>query len=147
MIGVFQTAEIAIAAGVPKVLLQLQAGLGLRVKVLRWSVSFDGVSGLGKPILVEFERQDNAGASSTAPLAVNLDDSLSEVFRSSCGQNFTTIPGQTAVLDTLRCKAQGRASVLYAYGQEPGVKQQKKVGIRITSSVAVNGRALIVFEE
>lgn len=144
--GIAQTAEVALAAATAKTVLQIVAPANHRLRILRWSVSFDGVSTTGEPVQVELIRQTTAGTMS-ALTPVPLDDSLAETLLATAQHTATVEPTSTSILDSIEVHPQDRHEAVYVWGQEPIVGGADRVAIRCTAPAIVNVRAKIVWEE
>lgn len=144
--GIAQTAEVALAAATAKTVLQIVAPANHRLRLLRWSVSFDGVSTTGEPVQVELVRQTTAGTMS-ALTPVPLDDSLSETLLTTAQHTATVEPSGAVVVDSIEVHPQDRHEMVYPYGQEPIIGGSDRLGIKCTAPAIVNVRAKLVWEE
>lgn len=145
-LGIAQTVEVALTAATAKTALQLVAASNHRVKILRWGVFFDGVSGTEAPVEVILVRQTTAGTM-TANTPKKIDDSLAETLQTTAQDNASAEPTATDVVDVIECHPQSGFEIIYPLGQEVIVGGGDRVGIKCTAPSAVNVRAKIVFEE
>lgn len=145
-IGILQTSEVALAGSTLKTILQLTAPTNHRLKLLRWKVSFDGVSPTAEPAQVRLLRQTSAGTMSSLN-PVKQDDSIAETMLSTGQTNATAEPTAGDVLDNVEVHPQSGYEVIYPYGQEVKVGGGDRIGIDVNSTSVVNVRGLFVFEE
>lgn len=146
-IGILQTAEIAFSAGLAKTIIQLTAPTNHRVKLLRWKISFDGVSPTEAPVQVRLLRQTSAGVMNSLN-PVKQDDSISDTLLCTGSSGYgSTEPSASDVLDNVEVHPQSGYEVIYPYGMEVIVGGGDRIGIEVNAPAAVNGRAVVVFEE
>jgi len=139
-------AEQALAAATIETLLQLVAAANHRVKIISWSVSFDGVSVTAEPVQVVLQRQTTAGTAS-ANTPVKLDDSIADTLLTAFQDTFTVEPTSTDVLEAMEVHPQQGYEKIYPFGAEPIVGGGDRIGIRCTAPAVVNARCSIHFEE
>lgn len=145
-IGILQTSEVALAGSTAKTVLQLTAPTNTRLKLLRWKVSFDGVSPTAEPAQVRLLRQTTAGTMSSLN-PVKGDNTLSDTLRSTGQTNATAEPTAGDVLDAIEVHPQSGFAETFAYGQEPRIGGGGRIGVEVTSPSVVNVRCVFVFEE
>lgn len=145
-LGIAQTAEVALVAATAKTVLQLITAANHRVKVLRWGVFFDGVSGSAAPVEVALVRQTDAGTM-TGLTPQKLDDSLAETLLTTAQHTATAEPTGTIVVDMIECHPQSGFEIIYPLGQEVIIGGGDRLGVVCTAPANVNVRAKIVFEE
>lgn len=145
-LGIAQTAEVALGAGVAKTVIQITAPSNHRAKVLGWGVFFDGTSTTAEPVQVTLSRQSTAGTM-TSLTPVPLDDSLAETLQVTAQHTATAEPTTGATLDAIECHPQQGYEKMYPLGQEPIVGGGDRIGIICTAPATVNVRAKIIFEE
>lgn len=145
-IGIAQTAEVALAAATAKTVVQIIAPTNHRVKILRWGVFFDGISGTAEPVQVALCRQSTAGTMS-ALTPVKADDSLAETLLTTAQYNATVEPTTGDVLDSVEVHPQSGYEIIYPLGQEMIIGGADRVGIVCTAPATVNARCKLIFEE
>lgn len=145
-IGVAQTTEVALSAGVAKTVLQIVAAANHRDKILRIGFFFDGVSVTAEPVQVRLLRQTTAGTMS-ALTPTKLDDSIADTLLTTAQHTATAEPTAGDVIDMWECHPQQGFERDYPLGQEPIVGGGDRVGLEFIAPAAVNVRAKIVFEE
>ena len=144
--GSLVTAEVALAAATAKTVIQIVAPSNHRVKILRWGVFFDGVSGTGEPVQIALHRQSTEGTSS-ALTPYKLDDSLAESLQTAGRHTATAEPTTGDLIDAIEVHPQSGYEMVFPLGQEIIVGGGDRVGIICTAPAIVNVRAKIVFEE
>lgn len=147
LIGTVTTDEIALTAATAKTVLQILAPANHRVKILGWSVFFDGTSVSAEPVQVELLRQTTAGTMSASSAEEKLDDSLAETLQVSATHTATAEPTAGGLLQAIEVHPQTGYEKLYPLFQEPIVGGGDRVGIRCTAPAGVNVRASITWEE
>lgn len=141
--------EVECLANTPKTIVQAIAVLQ-RLRVLRWTIAFSGISPVERPILVELMRQTGVARVGRLPI-VTFDDSISAASLFEFAQDVggvgwqEPIPGN--VIDSFYLHPQGRAVTRYPIGKEPIISVGKLMGIRITAPNTVSCRANMVCEE
>lgn len=125
-----------------KTILQVVAAANTRGRILRWGISFDGISATAVPILVEFMRQTTAGTMSALTL-VKGDDSLAESLTTTAQHTATVEPTPGDVLYRTYVHPQGRYE-----SQFPELfGGSDRVAIRVTAGASVNCVAHMSGEE
>ena len=127
-------------------LMQLLAATNQRVKVKEISVSFNGVSNTGVPILVEVLRQTSAGTMSALTL-VKENSSDSETLQTTAQYNATVEPSASSIVMTEQVHPQGGFLWQAPFGGEIIVPGAGRLGLRVTAGVSVSAMARMVFEE
>lgn len=145
-IGIATTAEVALAAATEKTVLQLVAPSNHRLKILSWSVFFDGVSVTAAPAVVKLLRQTTAGTMSALSL-VKADNSLAETLQATAQHTATAEPTAGDILARKNIHTQTGYEKIFPLGQEPIVGGGDRIGIAIDSPSAVNVIAEIVYDE
>lgn len=146
------TPEIALSAATAKTVAQLKSVAHHRLRLLRWSVSFDGTSPGAEPVQVRLIRQTSViGGTPTvvAPVfcGVGSETPLSS-FTYSAGGSEPTNGG--LVLDVKEVHPQSGYEYTYPLGQEDYVTGGASVaylGIECTAPATVNCRASMKWEE
>lgn len=140
------TAEVALVAATAKTVLHLLAATNQAVKVLGFSVFFDGVSGIAEPVVVELIRQSTAGTmSSLTP--EKIDSARAETIQTTCTHSASAEPATTTALRRVEVHPQSGYEVLFPFGQEIIVPGAGRLGIRCTAPAAVNVVAAFRCEE
>jgi hypothetical protein len=147
LIGVAQTAEVALSAATARTVVQLVAPSNHRLRILRLGFFFDGVSVTAEPVQVRLLRQTSAGTM-TALTLTKLDDSIADTLQATAQHSATgTEPTAGDVIDVWECHPQQGFERDYPLGQEPIVGGGDRVGLEFTAPAVVNVRAKIVYEE
>lgn len=136
----------ALAAATAKTVLQLVAVANHRVKILGYSVAFDGASTTAVPVLVEMVRQSTAGTSSVNT-PTKRDTDISDTLLTTARDTITVEPTTTDVMEEMLVHPQQGLIVLYPLGMEPIIGGGNRIGIRCTAPAVVNARVSMIFEE
>lgn len=145
IIGIAQTAEVALVAATAKTVIQLVAPANHRVKILGWGVFFDGVNTAAEPVQVAVVRQSTAGTmTSLSPVQVQP---VSETIQTLAWHTATAEPTAGDTIDAVECHPQQGYEVKFPMGQEVIVAGSGRLGITCTAPAAVNVRAKFIFEE
>jgi FlaG/FlaF family flagellin (archaellin) len=135
------TAQVALSAATAKTVLQLIAASNHRVKVLRISVGFTGVSTTDEPVQVDIYKQTTGGTmSSLTPSKDNSNDD--ETLQTTAQHTASAEPTSTDLLDSKPVHPQGRAD--FGPFVIPG---GGRIGVKITAPNAVDCIAAAFFEE
>lgn len=145
------TADVALVAATAKTVLQVQAPTGRRVKILGWSVSFDGQLVTSEPVTVVLTRQAGTGTMTAYTSSdITTLNMVAETVQSTVRHTATVEPtassGQAA-LDTVLVHPQSGYEVKFPIGQEPIIPGAGYVGLVITAPQSVNCRSKIICEE
>jgi len=132
-------------SGSPVTVLQVKAPAGISLKVLGWSISFDGISVTSHPCQVVLMRQVTAGTM-TSTTAVKIQD-IPETVLSTVAYSATSEPSSGDTLDSFEIHPQSGFDVKYPEGEEPVIAQNGYVGIVVTAAAAVNCRVKMICEE
>ena len=141
--GTATTAEIATGTSA-KTLLQLKAASNHIVKILSWSISFDGVSPTAAPIVVKVARQSTAGTMS-ANTPKKLNDGQPETLQTTARDTASVEPTTGDVLDTLNVHPQ--TGYKTPYGYEVLMGGSDRIGWITTAPASVNAIVTVHFEE
>jgi len=145
IIGVANTAEVALTAATAKTVLQIVAASNHKIKILEWGVYFDGVSVTAEPVQVRLLRQSTAGTmSSLTPVKRSTD---SEALQTTAQHTATGEPTPGDVLEVKEIHPQSGYEKIFPMGQEIKVPGGGRIGIECTAPAGVNVRAQIAFEE
>lgn len=138
--------EEAAAAGGVETLLQVVASASKSLEIVRWAVSFNGVSPTDVPVRVELRRLSSAGTSSAfVPLKV---DPQSDAALASARTAHTAEPTTGDLLEVYSVTPYGGLFVMqYAPDERIKVAASGRLGIRILSTAAVNCSAYLIFNE
>ena len=142
------TAAAAVACtATPKTVLQAVAGSNHRAVICSWGVSFNGVSGVATPVLVETIRQTDAGTGTgVVPVKVNPTDDETIVTQGI--SNCSGEPAGTSVISKVLVHPQGGYQETFPFGQEIGITGSAlRFGIRVTAPANVDCVPYIRFEE
>jgi len=140
------TAEVALVAATARTVLQLVAPTNHALKVLGWSVSFDGISSVAEPVVCTLIRQTTAGTM-TALTPVKLDSGRDETIQATAQHTATAEPTDSDVLARRNVHPQAGYEVIYPPGQEPIVGTAGRIAVKCTAPAGVNVVAEIRFEE
>lgn len=125
-----------------KTLLQILAAANHRVLVKEISISFDGVSNVAAPILVEVMRQTSAGLGGDVLTLKKLDPTDDEAVQTTA---LSDIDGTTAPVDTdevmgEQVHPQGGYTWQAPFGQEIVIPGGARLGIVVTAGATVNAK-------
>lgn len=148
------TPEIPLSAATPKTVGQIKSLANHRLKLLKWGVSFDGISPSAEPVQVRLVRQTSAiGGTPTAVTPV-LNGVGSETpqstFAYSAGGSEPTYDTPNKTLAVLEVHPQFGYEYTYPLGQEDlitGGASVSYVGVECTAPAAVNVRCMMKWEE
>jgi len=136
----------AVAASVSETILQVVAGAARRVNLVRWGISFNGVSVSDQPVRVELIRLSSAGTS-TAYVPKKMDES-SDAPAASGRTAHTAEPTAGDVLEVhYVTPAGGNLIEAYAPDERAVVQVNGRLGIRVLSTAALNVNSFLIFEE
>jgi len=136
----------ALAAGAVETVLQVVASASKDLEVVRWAVSFNGVSPTDPPALVELRRLGSAGTSSAfTPLKI---DPNSVASLATARTSHTAEPTTADLLEAYTVTPYGGLLVMqYAPDERIKVAASGRLGIRVLSTAAVNVTAYLIFNE
>lgn len=145
------TPEIALVAATAKTVAQLKSLANQRLKLIKWGVSFDGVSPSAEPVQVRLLRQTTViGGTPTAvtPVKINIgSETIQSTFAYSAGGSE---PTASDVLDVKEVHPQSGYECIFPLGQEiivTGGASVSYLGIECTAPAVVNVRAVMWWEE
>lgn len=145
---VAQTVEVPTGV-TKKTLLQILAPTNQKVKVREISISFDGISNVAEPILVEVERQTDAGDGGDALTLKKMNPDDSEVIQttalSDLDGSFQPTPGDE--IQGEQVHPQGGYDWQAPFGGEIIVPGGTRLGIAVTAAAGVNAKVRMVLEE
>ena len=145
-IGIATTAEVALTGASEKTVLQIVAPANHRLKILSWSIFFDGTSVAAQAAVIKLLRQTDAGTMSALTL-VKSDNSLAETLQATAQHTATIEPSADDILARKNVHPQTGYEKIFPLGQEPIVGGGDRIGIAITAPADVNVIAEIVYEE
>ncbi len=145
IIGVANTAEVALTAATAKTVLQVVAAANQNSKIKEWGVFFDGVSSTAEPVQVRLLRQTTAGTMSSLTPVQRKGPSVT--LQTTAQHTATAEPTAGNVLAAREVHPQSGYQEKFSYGDEPEFTNGGRVGIECTAPAGVNVRAEIVFEE
>src|SRR5262245_59964251 len=111
-----QTAEVALASGVAKTLLQVVAPTHQRLKIGEWGVFFDGTSNSAEPVQVRLLKRTTAGTMSA--LTLGRRDTGGETIQSTAEHTATAEPTAGDVIDMVEVHPQGGYEKIFPLGKE-----------------------------
>ena len=141
--------EEALAAATRETLLQVRGATSTKARIVRWGVSFDGVTASDAPVLVDLERQttDGTGVGATEA-ALDPDDPTAActAFHTFSG----TQPTAGDKLEQHEVHPQGGLLMVeYPPGREPIIDSatSSRIAVVATAPAIVNAVAFIHWEE
>jgi len=145
---VAQTVEVPTGT-TRKTLLQILAATNQRVLVKEISISFDGVSNVAAPILVEIVRQSTTGSGGDVLTMKKMDPDYSETVQTTALSDIdgTTAPTESDEVQGESVHPQGGYSWQAPFGQEIVVPGGARLGVIVTAAAAVNAKVRLVAEE
>jgi len=145
LICVALTAEVALAAATAKTIMQIIAPANQRLKIKRWGVFFDGISGTAAAVEVRLLRQTDAGTvSALTPVSQAV---ATETVQTTAGHTATVEPTAGDILDMAEVHPQSGYEVIIPFDMPIEIPGGGRVGIECTAPAIVNVRAKIIFEE
>ena len=139
------TTEVALAAATAKTIIQIIAPANHRLKIKRWGVFFDGISGTEEPVQVRLLRQTDAGTvSALTPVSQVV---ATETVQTTAGHTATVEPTAGDILDMAEVHPQSGYEVIIPFDMPIEIPGGGRVGIECTAPAIVNVRAKIIFEE
>lgn len=138
--------EEALAAGGTETMLQVVASASKGLEIVRWGVSFNGVSPTDSPVRVEIRRLSSAGTSSAfVPLKI---DPTSDAALATARTAHTAEPTTGDLLEVYSVTPYGGlVTMQYAFDERIKVAASGRLGIRCLSAAAVNCSAYLIFNE
>jgi hypothetical protein len=138
--------EEALAAGGSETMLQVVASASKGLEIVRWAVSFNGVSPTDPPVRVELRRLSSAGTSAAfTPLKI---DPASDAPIATARTAHTAEPTTADLLEVYSVTPYGGLLVVqYAPDERIKVAASGRLGIRCLSTAAVNCSAYLIFNE
>ena len=125
--------------------LQVAAPANVAVKVLGWSISFDGTSTIEQPMQVSLRRQITGGTIGSVG-AVKLNH-IPESVLSTGAYLATSEPTDSDLIDSFQIHPQAGLDVKYPEGEEPIIPPSGIIAITVITNTAVNCMAKILCEE
>lgn len=136
-----------LVAATVETLIQVAAPATRRLQVVRWGISFDGISAADAPVDVDLLRQTTAGtAGAFTPLKLDEADPAA---LSSAQNAFTAEPTAGDILEAHQLTPLGGLLVVeYDILTRPMVAASGRVGLRANApTAATNCTAFVVFQE
>ena len=132
-------------AGNAKTVLAVKANVNIPLKILGWSISFDGTSITAAPMNVELSRQTTSGTmASTVPVKLGTNV---EVVQATASFGASAEPSKGDVLDTFDIHPQAGFDVKYPEGEQPIIPPDGRVGIIVKADMAINCSVKMICEE
>lgn len=139
--------EVALTGGVAKTVLQIVSPANQRLLLKAFAVSFDGISSVAEPVLVELVKQTTAGTSA-AGAPVKDGDPGSETIQTTSRITITVEPTTTDVLRVYEVHPQGGGiERVFGLDDHIPIPGGTRLGIRCTAPAGVNCTAHMVVEE
>ncbi len=135
--------EVTIGANIPRTLLMLTAPANHRLIIKRIRATFDGTSPTAEPGIVRVCRFTSAGTFTAGTIV--LKGAGSESPLATFGHSASAEPTQGDVLEIL--EADRGYEVFYPLGMEIVVPGGTRIGIKAAFGYAVNGLAMMEYEE
>lgn len=135
----------ALAAATAETIIQGVASASKSVRLVRWGISFNGVSVTDAPVLVELLRLTSAGTSS-AFTPVKLDPA-SDAPLMTARTSHTAEPTAGDVIEKHYVSPTSLLVMQYAFDERVTVAPSGRLGIRVLAANAVNASAFLIFEE
>lgn len=136
----------ALTANTVETVLQVAASASKAIEVVRWSVSFNGVSASDAPVRVELLRVTSAGTSS-AFTPVKLDPATTPALATARTAH-TAEPTVGDIIEPYQVTPYGGLLLVqYAPDERPKVEANGRIGIRCLAAAGVNVTAHLVFAE
>lgn len=136
----------ALAATTTETVLQVVASATKNLEVVRWGVSFNGVSAADAPVKVELIRLTSAGTSS-AFTPVKLDPS-SDASIATARTSHTAEPTYSDIIEPFEVTPYAGLLIMqYAPDERIKVAANGRIGIRCMAAAAVNVTAFLIFAE
>lgn len=145
IIGVANTAEVALAAATAKTIVQIVAASNDNVLVKEWGVYFDGVAPTAEPVQVRLLRQTTAGTMSALTPVQRKGPAVT--LQTTAQHTATVEPTAGNVMAVREVHPQAGYQEKFAPGEEIEVTNGGRIAIECTAPAIVNVRAEIVFEE
>jgi len=150
MAGIRFTLQTGVNATTTSKVTQLQvlAPANQRVLIKEISISFEGTTNTGEPVLVEMARQSTAGTGGSAVTPRKLDTGYAETIQASALENIVTAqPTETFVQRSEKIHPQGGFNWYSRFGDEIVVAGGDRFGIAITAGASVDCVVTMVCEE
>lgn len=141
-----ETAQALVAATV-ETLVQVTAPATRRLQIMRWGISFNGVTATDVPVQVDLLRQTTAGtASAFTPLKIEEADPAA---LAAAARAFTAEPTPGDVIESHFVTPNGGLFVVqYGLDERPFVAASGRIAIRANAPTsAVTADAFIVWQE
>ncbi len=142
-----QTAEVATTTS-KKTLLQVLAAANHRVKVKEISISFDGISSVAAPIIVQVLRQTDAGTGGDSLTLQKMNESDQETLQTTALKDIDggEPTGANEVLGE-EVHPQGGYTWQAPFGGEIIIEGGDRLGVAVTAAVGVNAKIRMIVEE
>jgi hypothetical protein len=138
--------EETLNAATTETLLQLRSGAAKSTRVVRWGVSFNGVTITNQPVRVELIRQNSNGTAST--VVPTKADPASDAPLGAGASAFTAEPTSAEVLEVhFVTPAAGNLIEAYAPDERYVVAPNGRLGVRVLAADNVVANAFLVFAE
>lgn len=150
MAGIISSASnggVALSAATQTAVLQVRSQTNQRIKVLGFSVAFNGTSATAEPVAVTLQRQSTDGTMATVS-SRKIVNGATETLTSVVAKNSTTLPTADGdpIFDTY-VHPQGGLTVNFPAGEEPQIGSGGKLGLVVEAPATVSCRATMIIEE
>ena len=131
--------------GSSRTVLAVQASANIALKVIGWSVCFDGLNVTSEPFVVELARQTTVG--NGIGTSINKYYENDSDIQAIAKYNFTTEPAKGDVLDSFNVHPQSGIDVKYPENEQPIISPDGFVGLIVRGNSDVKCLAKIICEE
>lgn len=144
-----QGGDVALTAATAKTVLNVINAANSLIKIVEFSVSFDGVTATAEPVLVELCSSTQATAGTSSSATIKQIRGATRTVQATGAYNYTAEPTVlTATKRWLVPAFMGLLVVQFPLGREPEqVTTADGLCIRCTAPAAVNVQGYIEFEE
>lgn len=140
--------DIALSAATAKTIMMVINAANSLVRVVEFSVAFDGTSATAEPVTVELVSSTQAGAGTTTSHTIVQCRGPTRTVQATGARNYTAEPTTLTVLKRWLVHPQTGITVQFPLGREPEqVVTADGLGIRCTAPATVNVAGHIEFEE
>jgi len=140
--------ETLLTAATIRTVLQLVAATNHRVKVYKWSISFDGVSPTAEPVWVYLVRQTSAGTMTA--LTCQQKTPTSETIQTTARYAATAEPTNDSpaqIIESYEVHPQTGLTILYGDAEAIRIAGGLRLGLVCVAPATVNCMASMDFEE
>jgi len=137
----------ALAANQVETVISLLSGTVRTLEVVRWGVSFSGVSPTDAPVVVDLYRPGSQAGSQASGQPIKLNPN-SDATTTQVWTTFDTEPTVGEIMESFYVTPYGGLFVMqYAPDERPIVIPNNRIGIRCLAAAAVNVTAFMIYTE